>query len=63
MERSLGWPSSVLINTQGLCAHPQVVFWGASVGNLHSGWLPISWRACGGAFQAAEGGSSDGQAQ
>lgn len=50
-------------NTHGLCAHPQVVFWGAPVGNLHSGRLPISWRACGGAFQAAEGGSSHGQAQ
>nr|XP_020023128.1 fibroblast growth factor receptor 1 isoform X5 [Castor canadensis] len=40
-----------------------VVFWGAPVGNLHSGWLPIPWCACGGAFQAVEGGPSDGQAQ
>lgn len=40
----------------------QVVFWGAAVGDLHPGRVPVSWGARGGTLQAPEGRPSHGPA-
>lgn len=39
----------------------QVVLRGPDVGDLHAGRVPVPWDPSGGALQAAEGGTSNGQ--
>lgn len=40
---------------------PQVVVWRPDVGDLHAGRLAVPWHPCGGALQAAERRTSNGQ--